>query len=510
MKFQWLLLLSSLSSIFLFSSPSEAAELLRWRFDANRNQLVFVTDDSVQPKAQLYTNPSRLIIDLPGTTLERRTVNQQSRGAIESIRVGQYDSRTTRIVVELAPGYTIDPQQVQFESTSPSEWSVQIPTPQRVAESSRTTPAIVAIAVPRASTPSNDQGDSTPSNEESSSLSETTTPASRFATIEAVEFANDGNQLLIRADQSVRATSRWNSRANAYQITIPNARLADRVRGPQLDATSPISQVILRQQTPRTVIVLVKPGTSRIGELNQISDRLLALQLLQTRAALPPSGLIPVPPPNRIPVPSPNRIPVPPPNRTMGLDPLSRSSRLPYGRLVVTIDPGHGGKDPGAIGLGGLREKDVILPIAQQVAALLEQQGIQVVMTRYDDRFISLAGRVLMAQRSRSSLFVSIHANAAGSRRPNVNGLETYYYSSGAGLAQAIHYSILQSVNIQDRRVRQARFYVLRYNSIPSVLVETGYLTGAEDVRKLASPIFQRQMAEAIARGILLYIQQNR
>jgi N-acetylmuramoyl-L-alanine amidase len=176
--------------------------------------------------------------------------------------------------------------------------------------------------------------------------------------------------------------------------------------------------------------------------------------------------------------------------------------------MVVLIDPGHGGYDVGAIGIGGLREKDVILPIAQQVALLLRQQGVQSYMTRADDRFISLEGRVQMARRAGATLFVSIHANSISLRRPDVSGLETYYFSSQR-FAQTIHYSILQSVSIRDRGVRQARFYVLRNNSIPAVLVEVGYVTGAEDARNLASPIFQRQMAEAIARGILQYMQQN-
>jgi len=478
MKFQWLLLLPSLSSIFLFSSPAEAARLLLWRFDPNQNQLVFTTDGSVQPKAQLYANPTRLIIDLPGTTLERPTVNQPVSGAIREVRVGQYNSQTTRIVVELALGYTIDPQQVLFQGNSPSQWTVQLPTPERIATTPRITPQpAVVIPLPRASTPSNNQ-------------TETATPASPLATIQAVDLVNEGNQLIIRSDQRVRATSRWNARANTYQIIIPNAQLADPVRGPQLDARSPVSQVLVRQQDRRTVIVLVKPSTgTQIGELNQLTDQLLALQLRQTRPVLPPTSSIPVPPPMRT-------------------TPPDSFPRVPNGRIVVMIDPGHGGKDSGALGIGGLREKDVILSISQQVAVLLEQQGIQAIMTRSDDRFVSLEGRVQMARQARATLFVSIHANSVNRSRSDVNGIETYYYSSER-FAQTIHYSILQSLSTRDRGVRQARFYVLRNNSIPAVLVEVGYVTGAEDAPRLASPAFQRQMAEAIARGILLYIRQN-
>jgi N-acetylmuramoyl-L-alanine amidase len=173
------------------------------------------------------------------------------------------------------------------------------------------------------------------------------------------------------------------------------------------------------------------------------------------------------------------------------------------------IDPGHGGKDPGAVGLGGLQEKDVILPISLQVAALLEQQGVQAVLTRSDDRFISLPGRVQMARRSQANLFVSIHANAVGGRRSHVSGFEVYHYSRGLRLAQTIHNSVMQSISMRDRGVRRARFYVLRNNSIPAALVEVGFVTGTEDAPRLASPAFQRQMAEAIARGILQYIQQG-
>lgn len=474
MKFQWLLLLlSSLSSICLFSSPADAAKLLLWRFDANQNRLVFTTAGGVQPKAQLLANPTRLVIDLPGITLERPTINQAGRGAIQEIRVGQLNDQTTRIVVELAPGYTLDPQQVKFQGISPTEWSVQLPTPQRVATLPRTTPSVVVEPSPSTSGSSSNQSSS-----------------DRVATIESVELANNNTQLILRTDQSVRATSRWDAVAQGYQITIPNAKLADRVRGPQLDTTSPVSQVLIRQQDARTVTVLVKPSPgTQIGNLNQLSDRLLALQLQPAQAVLPPTGSIPVPQPNR-----------PTPSASL--------PRVPNSRVVVMIDPGHGGKDPGAIGIGGLREKDVILPISLQIARRLEQQGVQVVMTRSDDRFISLAGRTQMAKQAGANIFVSIHANAISMRRPDVNGLETYYFANPR-LAQTIHNSILQSVNIRDRGVRQARFYVLRNTSVPSVLVEVGFVTGAEDAPKLASPAFQNQMADAIARGILQYIQQN-
>jgi N-acetylmuramoyl-L-alanine amidase len=173
------------------------------------------------------------------------------------------------------------------------------------------------------------------------------------------------------------------------------------------------------------------------------------------------------------------------------------------------IDPGHGGKDPGAIGIGSLREKDVILPISKRIAAILQQNGVQAVLTRDSDYFVSLQGRVDLADRANADLFVSIHANAISMSRPDVNGLETYYYDSGQSLASSIHSSITQNVTIRDRKVRRARFYVLRKSSMPSVLVEVGFVTGAEDAARLRTTAYQNQMADAIARGILQHLQRR-
>jgi N-acetylmuramoyl-L-alanine amidase len=174
------------------------------------------------------------------------------------------------------------------------------------------------------------------------------------------------------------------------------------------------------------------------------------------------------------------------------------------------VDPGHGGPDPGAVGIRGMQEKEIVLDISRQVASLLEQQGIQAVLTREDDRDLDLEPRVQLAKQVNAALFVSIHANAIDLNRPDINGLETYYYDSGLTLAQSIHASILQATGMPDRRVRQARFYVLRKTSMPSVLVETGFVTGRDDAARLSSPAFRTQMATAIVRGIVQYIQRSR
>jgi N-acetylmuramoyl-L-alanine amidase len=175
----------------------------------------------------------------------------------------------------------------------------------------------------------------------------------------------------------------------------------------------------------------------------------------------------------------------------------------------VVIDPGHGGQDSGAVGIDGMKEKDIVLSIALDVEEILRKQDIDVVMTRDSDVFISLEGRTDLANDVNADLFVSIHANAINLSRPDVSGLETYYYQSGRRLAEVIHWSVLNGVKIDDRSIRRARFFVLRHSTMPAVLVEVGFVTGATDAANLQDADHRRQMAEAIARGIVEYIKQN-
>ncbi|MGB3308566.1 MAG: DUF3747 domain-containing protein [Nodosilinea sp.] len=179
---------------------------------------------------------------------------------------------------------------------------------------------------------------------------------------------------------------------------------------------------------------------------------------------------------------------------------------IPQGAVVVVIDPGHGGRDPGAVGIGGMQEKQINTTISNRVQQQLQAAGVTVVMTRSSDVFVDLDARAQYANQLGANLFVSIHANAISMSRPDVNGLETYYYSSGERLARSIHSAVLQNVSMRDRGVRTARFYVLRYTTMPSVLVETGFVTGAEDAARFRNPTAVNQIADGIARGILNYL----
>jgi N-acetylmuramoyl-L-alanine amidase len=184
---------------------------------------------------------------------------------------------------------------------------------------------------------------------------------------------------------------------------------------------------------------------------------------------------------------------------------------VPRGRYLVVIDPGHGGPDPGAVGIEGLRETDVVLDVALQVAQLLQARGVQVLLTRTTEVDVDLPPRVALANASGAQLFVSLHANALSLDRPDVNGIETFYFEGGAStrLAQLVQeYLLSVSPGTPDRGARPGRFFVIRRTVMPSVLAELGFVTGEIDAPRLSDASFRRRLAQAISGAILTYLQQ--
>lgn len=630
MRFNWLL--SGFIGVFLLCSPAKAGKIISWEFESQDNSLVFKTDEGVQPEAELLSNPTRLVIDLPKTILGRETVKEQYQGPVRGFRIGQPQPNTSRIVVELAPGYTIDPDDIEFESISPTHWEVEIPQPKvsRFATSddepqalelpqvklTSTLPGVenTEVATPVAidspyikatkngffinidgnrkikidskrngdridfflegitipadlaaqSVAINQYGVSTIAFEQAEddqvimSLAVTESSPDWLATfsrikglllvprgklpttsgtvatnadvptkvietesasaqngrfsqeenkprqsnfgvspsrIDQIELKDKDSQFIIHGDNELSAVTSRSSNG-IYLITIDNAELADDFKGPELKAGSPISQLKVRQEGDRVVLEISTRLRYRLGQLN--TDKRKISLPIELGLAPPPVSDAPLLPPGFAKAPKERERPWEP----QVIPPVSDRPR-------VIIDAGHGGKDPGTIGIGGFREKDVVLPISLDVAEILRKQDIDVVMTRDTDNFISLEGRTDLANKVNADLFVSIHANAINLSRPDVNGLETYYYKSGRRLAEVIHWSILNGVEIDNRSIRRARFYVLRHSTMPAVLVEVGFLTGAIDASRLKDPNHRRQMAEAIARGIVLYIKQN-
>ncbi len=193
---------------------------------------------------------------------------------------------------------------------------------------------------------------------------------------------------------------------------------------------------------------------------------------------------------------------------------VSNFSELPnvkQNKYLVVIDPGHGGQDPGAIGIGGIRETDVVLEVSKIVEKLLSEKGVKVSLTRGNEVDLDLSPRVSLANKINADIFVSIHANASRGKRRDINGLETFYYRGWRGrlLAKKIQKQILRvSPGSPDRGVKQGRFYVIKNTRMPAVLVEIGFLTGRLDARRLEKTTHRRRLAYAIAKGILEYLNK--
>jgi N-acetylmuramoyl-L-alanine amidase len=168
---------------------------------------------------------------------------------------------------------------------------------------------------------------------------------------------------------------------------------------------------------------------------------------------------------------------------------------------VVVIDAGHGGFDRGGIPGQRVAEKTMTLDVAQRLKSVLTAYGYRVVMTRDSDVFVPLGTRVAIANSYRNAIFVCIHFNAA--RRGSASGIETYFYSSQSlPLASAIHYYVAGGAPSSNRGVRRRGFYVLRKTTIPSVLVECGFLTNATEANYAQSADYRQKLAEEIGRGV--------
>ncbi|WP_289146033.1 N-acetylmuramoyl-L-alanine amidase [uncultured Megamonas sp.] len=182
---------------------------------------------------------------------------------------------------------------------------------------------------------------------------------------------------------------------------------------------------------------------------------------------------------------------------------------------IITIDPGHGGSDSGAVGPNGYTEKEGAFAISQKVASILNQSGAKVVMTRDSDVDVygpnasarnELQARVDVGNRVNSDIFVSIHCNAFVN--PAANGTQTFYYGSsyqGQRLAQNIQEKMIEANGLRDRGISTCNFYVVKHSYMPAVLIETAFITNYDEEALLSDDEWQTTMAKAIAEGINEY-----
>lgn len=179
---------------------------------------------------------------------------------------------------------------------------------------------------------------------------------------------------------------------------------------------------------------------------------------------------------------------------------------------VIIVDAGHGGHDPGTIKTGST-EKAIVLNVSKKLETKLKNAGAKVLMTRSTDKYYSLEKRTIFAKNNYAEAFVSIHVNAAGS---SAKGAETYYDTSSnvngvesRDLATFIQRNIVQKANMVDRGVKNNRFYVIRNNNVAAVLVELGFLSNADDYKKLTSEAYANIYADAIYQGLYEYYSKQ-
>lgn len=187
------------------------------------------------------------------------------------------------------------------------------------------------------------------------------------------------------------------------------------------------------------------------------------------------------------------------------------SEGRPLKGIKVTLDPGHGGSEYGAIGCLGDKEKDINLAIALKTKSLLEKAGAKVYLTRSDDKDLGLYDRVKISNSNDSDIFLSLHANALPDSLASTyrSGTSTYYfYSQSAPLARILLETMTKELGTSNDKVRQESFAVIRNTESPSVLIEVAYMINPDDNAKLVSPEFQNKAAKSIVHGLERYINE--
>ncbi len=188
---------------------------------------------------------------------------------------------------------------------------------------------------------------------------------------------------------------------------------------------------------------------------------------------------------------------------------INKESRILEGKTIV-IDAGHGGKDVGATGQTGTYEKDITLQTALNIEReLVAKTGVNVVLTRDKDEFLTLDERVDIAKNDSADLFISIHFDSFTS--DDVAGITTYYNKwEDHELANILHKQLFKlNMDTKDRGVEKGDFHVLRENASPSLLLELGYISNKEDEQRIQSQAFQTNVANAVTDGIIAVLNKQ-
>ena len=346
-------------------------------------------------------------------------------------------------------------------------------------------------------------------------------------------FSPESVRLVLDLDRKTRVKKHLPSRADGLVVEIPHAALSKSAQN-KIAQGSLDGPFIVRQTRDDSVTVALPNGSFQTYALFSLTNppRLVV--------DVVPSGIQPAPPLGNVVEPSPIPIPQPLPPR-------------PKAFTTIVLDPGHGGRDPGAHGQRGTEEKDITLKVALKLRELLKKDaGVRVLMTRERDVFVELEDRARFANANEADLFVSIHVNSHPQR--SIRGIEIYHFgeakdqralevaarengtplsSTGVGweylvadllttkkietsleLAWSTKEAMIAHLNgdyaLVDHGVKTAPFYVLRFTSMPSILTEIAYISNAAEEDLLRTGTFTSRVAESLHQGVLAFLAASK
>ncbi|MBI4400555.1 MAG: N-acetylmuramoyl-L-alanine amidase [Nitrospirae bacterium] len=348
-----------------------------------------------------------------------------------------------------------------------------------------------------------------------------------------LKSTSDSTRLVLDLQRNVIFTQSRLNNPDRVIIELQNSRLSETARSKITDKTFP-SKIAIRQPHPRSVTVTLNLDTISDYKLLPLNRpaRLVVDLFNRMDGDVVPTATVSSPPP-------------------AASIPAIRSAQRPAKEEVslIVVDPGHGGKDPGAIGRGGTAEKDITLQVGFRLRDLIARQlGKQVLMTRDRDVFVELEDRAKFANSKDADLFVSIHVNSHPQRA--TKGLEVYHFGeasdrralavaarengtpiedTGVGwqylvadllttkkvqesleLAWSTKQAMVAHLNdhydVVDHGVKTAPFYVLLHTAMPSILAEIAFITNPTEERLMQSDAFLTRMAEAIFQGVKAYV----
>ncbi len=511
---QFLLGLALLAALAWNLARASEINHLRVNAGATGTRAEVVLDKQAEFQVLTLANPDRLVVDLPGTSLGRGVKLPAPAGLVKSVRSGHPVPGTTRIVFDLnASVVALKPR---FEN-GPDGSRLVLEWP-------------------------GDEGAGPASATASTASAPTPAPANPAQT--AAQTPASPGPAPSEADQAA-ASAAATSRLIASAVQPSGSQSSVQTQNP---ASPPQPQPTSEPSVPRTMPSMSSPSSGTPSNGATAAGSMIANGTTRIATGVPTRIATGVPTPvTPAPAQSSPEEDVPRPvtrNWTRGMRPL-----------IVAIDPGHGGQDPGAIGMNGKREKDVTLAIGRELARQINATpGLKAYMTRDRDVFIPLPRRAQLARAAKADIFVSIHADAAENR--SANGSSVYVLSLKGASSQRARWladkenaadliggrmpaadntlasvllDLTQSGHMKasedaanhvlsglsrvgsnhKTRIERANFAVLRTSDMPAMLVETAFISNPEEERLLSDPSHQRTLARAVLGGIDAYFQQQ-